>query len=234
MPWGDGVVDEADLEVLMNYWGQEIAVGKPELAAHWTFDEAEGTTAHDSAGNNDASLVGDPVWQPAAGIAGGALEFDGIDDYVDTPFGLDPDDPFSILAWVKGGGINQAIVAESGRNGGVGFAYLVADHIEGNLMTMFMFHTDKALLSQAPIIDGQWHLIGIVWEASTKERVLYVDGIEVARSAVQHCPGGPAYGPLRIGASWEMTYTGLWSGLIDDVRVYKGALSPEDVAALAQ
>lgn len=231
MPWGDGVVDEADLEVLMSYWGQEITVGKPELVAHWAFDEMEGSTAHDIAGVYDANLVGDPIWRPAGGMVGGALEFDGIDDYVDTTFEMDPDDPFSMFAWVKGGDLNQAIIGEAGQ---YGYSYLLADYITGNLMTMFLFEADDPLFSQTKIIDDQWHHIGLVWNASTKNRILYVDGVEAARSAVQHCPGGPAYGALRIGASWEMQWTGLWSGLIDDVRVYKGALSPEEIEALAQ
>jgi hypothetical protein len=231
MPWGDSVVDEADLEVLMGYWGQEVTVGKPELVARWTFDEAEGTIAHDSAGTCDAHIVGDPIWRPDSGIAGGALEFDGIDDYVDTTLEMDPGEPFSIFAWVKGGGINQAIVAESADGG---FAYLVADYLTGNLMTMFMYHVDKALFSETNIIDGQWHQVGLVWDGSVNDRILFVDGVEAARSSLERCSTGPAWGPLRIGASFEMKFTGLWSGLIDDVRVYNGALSPEQIAALVQ
>ena len=40
MPWGDGKVDEKDLEVLMSYWRQEIL--DPALVAYWKLDEAEG------------------------------------------------------------------------------------------------------------------------------------------------------------------------------------------------
>ena len=32
--------------------------------------------------------LGGPVWQPDSGIVAGALQFDGIDDYVDTDFDL--------------------------------------------------------------------------------------------------------------------------------------------------
>ena len=58
--------------------------------------------------------------------------------------------------------------------------------------------------------------------------------IEAAKGIVTRCPGGDPVSGLRIGASWDLTWTGLWSGLIDDVRVYKGALSPEDIAELAE
>ncbi|MHC4440008.1 MAG: hypothetical protein ACYS3S_21845, partial [Planctomycetota bacterium] len=42
MPWGDGVVDEADVEVLMKYWGQDLNA-LPAPMAHWKLDESEGT-----------------------------------------------------------------------------------------------------------------------------------------------------------------------------------------------
>ncbi|MBL7189540.1 MAG: PD40 domain-containing protein [Phycisphaerae bacterium] len=227
MPWGDGVVDEADLEVLMGHWGQEVTIGKPELVAHWAFDETEGTTAHDTAGTYDANLIGDPVWQPNGGIAGGALEFDGADDYVDTSFQFDPGGSFSVFVWVRGGGLNQVIVALTPLP-----ILLQADHIEGNLMTAFMFYTDDFLFSQTQVIDGQWHHVGLVWDASDMTRTLYVDGIEVAQGTVTKCPNGSSR--LQIG-TWDNTpMTGLWSGLIDDVRVYKGALSAEQIEKIIQ
>jgi len=76
-----------------------------ELIAYWKLDESEGTIAHDSVGANDANLLGDPVWQPLGGQIDGALEFDGVDDCVEAAFMIDPRElPFSVFAWVKGGG----------------------------------------------------------------------------------------------------------------------------------
>lgn len=54
----------------------------PPAVSHWMLDEAEGLIAADSVGGHDGSLMGDPVWLPHGGILGGALWFDGIDDYV--------------------------------------------------------------------------------------------------------------------------------------------------------
>ncbi|MHC4075479.1 MAG: right-handed parallel beta-helix repeat-containing protein [Planctomycetota bacterium] len=48
----------------------------------WMFDEGEGTTAYDSVGNNNGTLVGDPCWVSGK-IGPHALEFDGAGDYVD-------------------------------------------------------------------------------------------------------------------------------------------------------
>jgi len=84
-PFGDGIVDRKDLEVLMRYWGQEMG-----LLACWALDEAEGLVAFDSAGGNDGTLVGSPVWQPAAGKIGGALQFGDVGACVRTPFVRSP------------------------------------------------------------------------------------------------------------------------------------------------
>ena len=37
MPWGDGIVDGADLEVLMSFWGQEVSyLNDPKQASRPT------------------------------------------------------------------------------------------------------------------------------------------------------------------------------------------------------
>ena len=56
-----------------------LAVNDP--VAHWKFDEGNGTTAYDSAGSNDGTVTG-ATW--TTGQIGGALDFDGVNDYVKT------------------------------------------------------------------------------------------------------------------------------------------------------
>ena len=51
---------------------------------HWAFDEGSGLTAQDASVNgHDGTLINGPAWTPAGQLAG-ALDFDGINDYVDT------------------------------------------------------------------------------------------------------------------------------------------------------
>ena len=87
-PFGDSVIDIMDLEVLMNHWLQEVE--DPDLAAHWKLDEVEGNIAYDSADDNYGTLSGNPIWQPDAGYVAGALQLDGIDDYISTNNLLNP------------------------------------------------------------------------------------------------------------------------------------------------
>jgi hypothetical protein len=213
-PGGDGVVNWQDLAALAAHWLSDIG-----LAAHWALDQIDGAVAPDSAAGLDGTLHGNPAWRPEEG----ALEFDGIDDYVTTPFVLDPaDGPFSIFARIKGGAAGQVVLSQaSGAN------WLMADPAAGMLMTSLSRPGGTRLLppplvSQAPIADGVWHRIGIVWDGA--ERVLYVDGVEVARDAQPSLVG--ATGPMQIGADKDLTPAGFWSGLIDDVRIYNQKVTP--------
>jgi hypothetical protein len=54
--------------------------------AWWRFDETSGSVAHDSIGLNHGTVEG-ATW--TAGHVGGALYFDGVDDFVKTPVCID-------------------------------------------------------------------------------------------------------------------------------------------------
>jgi hypothetical protein len=94
---------------------------------------------------------------------------------------------------------------------------LSTNPVDGTLMTS---SADQIpLLSQAVVTDWKWHRIGLVWDG--KNRILYVDGQEVARDDYSTLTSG---GGLTIG-SGEVAGT-FFSGLIDDVRVYNRTVNP--------
>jgi N-acetylneuraminic acid mutarotase len=226
LPFGDGIVDVLDLEVLMSYWGQKVE----DVIAHWALDETEGVVAHDSIGNNNGTLHGEPIWQPTGGKFACALEFDGIDDYVETNFILDPAaGSFSVFAWIKGGAPGQVIISQrdstDGRTTKPGSAWLWADSSYGRLITRLMHPPFDPLVSESVITDGQWHQVGLVYDIHALHRYLYVDGTEVAKDSG---PVGGVYsdGGLYIGASKTLDAGSFFSGLIDDVRIYNRAVRP--------
>jgi len=213
--FGDGKVDSKDLVVLADYWLKEIG-----LLAHWKLDEIEGFIAHDSASDYDSTLSGDPVWRPADGKIDGALQFDGTDDYVSTPFVLDPaDGPFSVFTWVKGGEPGQVIISQvNGAN------WLAADPSQGCLITNLKGAGRFAgsLRAETVITDSQWHRVGLVWDGSN--RILYVDDVEVARDTQSGL--GSSNGGLYFGAGKDREPDSFFSGLIDEVRIYDRAVTP--------
>jgi hypothetical protein len=215
-PFGDGMVDAKDLEVLMSYWGQEV--NDPELAASWRLDETEGAVAADGVGESDGTLHGGPPWQPEGGKTGGALLLDGVDDYVSTAFVLDPAaGPFSVFAWVRGGAPGQVILSQQ-----AGANWLKAGTTASELTTELKSVRGGPLASPAIITDDAWHRVGFVWDGSN--RILYIDGIEAARDTLAGLAA--SVGGLYIGAGNTLTPGTLWSGLIDDVRIYHRAVKP--------
>jgi len=218
MPWGDGVVDMQDLAVLSEYWLKEIG-----LIAHWKLDETEGFVAHDSTGAHDCFVMAvNPLWQPTGGKIDGALELDGIDDYVSAPFVLNPTQgSFSVFLWLKGGGPGQVIISQQN-----GVNWLAVIPIPGSawLMTDLKAPTGAFLFSQKVVIDGNWHRVGLTWDGS--KRKLYVDDVEVAKDKDTQSSLTGSQGGLYFGAGKNLEPGSFWFGLIDDIRIYDRAVTP--------
>jgi hypothetical protein len=71
-----------------------------DLIGYWKFDEGEGTVVYDSSGRgHNGELFNGPDW--ATGIIDGALNFDGIDDYVDFSTNFPLTSTISAFAWIK-------------------------------------------------------------------------------------------------------------------------------------
>jgi hypothetical protein len=235
-PFGDGIVDVQDLIVLAEHLFEEVF--PIDLIGYWKLNETEGDIAYNSIGNNHGIISGNPTWQSDDGQIAGALEFDGIDDYISTDFILNPEDgPFSACAWIKGGAPGQAIISQSD-GVGTGETWLGADMSGGKLMTGLVTNPlgrfePTPLESEFVITDGQWHHIGFVWDGSY--RFLYTDGVEVAKDTMALTQAlMSSNGGLYIGTSKDFDAASFFSGLIDDVRIYDRAMTPEEIEALAQ
>jgi hypothetical protein len=215
----DGVVDTNDLALLTQYLGTQI----PELGlvAHWKLDETEGMVVHDSAGgHHDATAMGVPLWQPEGGMIGGALQFNGMPNFVMAEAVRDPSEgPLSVFAWVKDGAPGQVVISQQ-----TGANWLMGDPATGALMTELKSggRQGKALSSDVAITDGDWHRVGFTWDGTTRR--LYVDDLLVAEDTDVGL--AQSDGSLQIGCGATMIPTTFFVGLIDDVRVYNRAVEP--------
>ncbi|MBN2588641.1 MAG: PD40 domain-containing protein [Sedimentisphaerales bacterium] len=212
-PFGNGIVDKKDLEVFMSYWNQVV-----DVAAYYKLDEIEGDIAYNSSGYYcDANVIGDPNWRPEGGMIDGAIELDGIDDFVLTLCYLNPDSgPFSVFAWIKGGMPNQTIISQD-----TGTNWLSLDP-NGCLMTELKKNRGNNLLSEVVITDGDWHRVGLVWDGTN--RYLYVDDEAVAQDTQSALLSST--GSLIIGAGNDLGTGTFFSGMIDDVRIYDRVITP--------
>ncbi|KPL21639.1 MAG: hypothetical protein AMJ75_09610 [Phycisphaerae bacterium SM1_79] len=236
-PLGDGIVDVQDLIVIAEHLFEDY-----RLIAHWKLDEEEGNIAHDNANGHDGTIHGEPVWEYEEGMIDGALLLDGIDDYVQTDFILNPVEcSFSVFAWLKGGVPGQVIISQAdvtidtpvGPSTNPGSTWLGANLSDGRLITGLMDTFFGPLESESIITDGQWRHIGLVYDFIAMKRRLYIDGAEVVVDA-GYAGGVQSSGGLYIGAGQNLGTGTFFSGLIDDVRIYNVALTAEEIAALAQ
>jgi len=181
-------------------------------------------TAADSSGwNRDGTLQGNPLWQPAGGMVDGALQLDGIDDYVKAPFVLSlPVGAFSVFAWVQGSAPGQVILSQVGKAN-----WLSTDPTAGWLLSDLktVDRSGHTLWSQTVITDGSWHRIGLVYDGSKPMLSLYMDGVEVAQTT-EAISVPSSTGSLFIGVGSNLKAVTRWSGLIDDVRICDRAVKP--------
>jgi hypothetical protein len=214
-PYGNGIVDLYDLAVFAEYW-----LFDSSLVAHWNLDETEGGVAQDSVADNDGMLNGNPIWQPQGGKIVGALQFDGIDDYISTPFILDPAaGAFSVFAWIKGSATGHVILSQVN-----GMNWLLTDAGEGRLMTELTIagRFGQPLISQTIVTDDDWHRVGLTWDG--KNRTLFVDDVEAAKDTHGTLAGSTE--GLYIGAGKNLESGSFWFGLIDDIKIYDRAVTP--------
>ncbi|MCH7557974.1 MAG: discoidin domain-containing protein [Planctomycetes bacterium] len=203
-----------------------VAPSSAGLIGHWKLDEGTGTIAFDSSGlGNDGTLGGDPQW--VAGIKGGALDLDGIDDYVAID-GIADDittNTFTVSAWIKTTQTGDGNVIGSNSGGSHDFVFGVD---QGFLLV----ESNSLNLYPPAINDDQWHMITYVRDGSTA--YAYVDG---ALRGTEIATGNPAAETRwSIGQEWDSSDSSdpsdEFDGTVDDVRFYNYALSPAEVAWL--
>jgi hypothetical protein len=202
------------------------------LVGHWTFDEGEGAIARDVSGrDNHGTVMGDAKWNK--GIIGGALEFDGTDDFVSIPneSQFDITGSITVSAWIRVESFTkswQAIVTKGDRawrlhrantTKSVGFA--CSDLSQENA---------GDLLGNRVVVDGQWHHVAGVLHGTRMS--IYVDGALDAWAVSSPNISVNDYS-VHIGANAQAEGR-LFRGLIDDVRIYDRALSIDELQALVK
>jgi hypothetical protein len=203
------------------------------LVSHWKLDETSGTTARDSAGNNDGTLIGDATWME--GWIGGAVEFDGEGDYVDCGNSdtFDIRDAVTLSAWVKpdpdflypdwSGIIHKGSVVDYDT-----FAF----YYKGPTKELGFKTGDTAPDTWYPIpaaglFDRTWHHVAAVYDGTTKS--IYLDG-EVVGATGSTGRIRTSNGRCLLGAGRDYNPpTHYFVGKLDDARIYRRALTREEI-----
>lgn len=215
----------------------ELAKADPlpaRLLAYWTMDDAKsGMVA-------DVSNPGHPM--KAVGVASdkghdgsGGLRFDGK-GYLESD-GLGAHQAVTIALWVKADSLNRQwnplLFCHEGQPGAVHFSLLPdgTPNVAVNTGDWNWTHC-KAQTSLAP---GEWHHVALVCDARFGGRAtFYVDGRPAGDDFLSLGLQLDLY-RFRIGGwnRWENSPNNNLHGEIDDLRVYSGMLTQEEVVGLA-
>jgi len=204
-------------------------VTDPALLGWWKLDEDQGSVAYDWSGHsNHGTLVGEPQW--VAGNIEGALELDGIDDYVSLgdPPGLQITGNITLAAWIKSEGVG-------GERNIIAKGYVFSPHGEVRLQLNGNSYNAGSLDSDgqhevsgdgANTDIGQWVHVAGTYDGSNWN--IYRNGqlLNTAEDIV---------GAVPVAVGWSIGSRGgdmidqLFEGQVDDVRIYNRALTEAEI-----
>jgi len=202
-----------------------------DLVLYLPFDE-EAPTAQDASGQgNDGTLVGGPTWV-RNGVSHGALQFDGVDDYIDCgdaeslQFGTGD---FTIEAWVKTSTKFTAMAIVSSGSYGPGYGCCGLEIDGSNVAQAYYMSRDAQGNHQYRTRDGAMTLppLGPVQPVNgmaDPDGHFMLQGNDASALVISNSD------PLFVGAHSPKP-TSLFQGLIDEVRIYRRALSPAEIGA---
>ena len=204
----------------------------PSLVGWWKLDDGSGDTAVDSSDyGNNGTLNGGPQWVP--GRLGGALQLDGVDDFVVVPNAesLTADNEVTVMLWWN------AEVAGNGAGGAYGglvtkgTGSIRAYSLYCNIDNVFHFSTGAPgdwanSWSTGTFVLNEWtHVTAQVVDGRHQYWINGQDaGTEDFGTII--LPGASSTEPVYIGRATEGTYS---QGMIDDARIYNRALSQQEI-----
>jgi len=196
------------------------------LVAYWSFDEGSGNIAYDASGNGNHGTIYGAKW--TQGKIGGALSFDGVDDYVRVPDSdsLDITNAITIEAWVNcgsspAGNLRSIVRKES--------TYALRFYSDGTLEGLVWiggrYKSSGIVPASIAWVPNRWVHWTFTYDGSSMK--IYKNGILVMGPTAQTGAIDKTTNDLGIGGTGTGAYP--FIGLIDEVRIYNRALSPEEI-----
>ena len=207
---------------------EKSAALKEGLVGHWKLD-GNGDT---SAGSSDLTVNGPRMVE---GVIGGALAFDGLDDYIiiGNYEEIDLRDSLTLSAWVKNDGDNDGQIIWRGDRRGACDPYEL--HVFNGKMEFRVdagSGVDSYRVQSKEKLEDNWHFWAGVYDKRRGRLLLYKDGI------LENCADIDQVIDYSTSMCWNVigaVEQGDWQnfrGCIDDVRIYNRALAAEEVKHL--
>ncbi len=201
----------------------------PEGIVHyWKLDETTGSPYMDSIGGSDACCVSCPA--AITGFLEGALDFNGVSDYLSTPNIINPSSAITVMAWIKPydlgqSGPDECIISKENvfeltvEENGDRVSWVILDG-QGS------YDEYEPSAAENTISEGAWTHVAATFDGS--KQAIYINGDFIGEDNAAFSTLGNPNNPYLIGYSgiWEDRY---FDGGIDEVAVYNEALSATDI-----
>jgi hypothetical protein len=207
----------------------------PNLYAHWSLDELNGTNVYDSSGNGrNGTTVNGPLW--VAGKLNNSLQFNGVNQYVDMGqiAGFQSSSPFSLEAWFMTiNGHTQIIMSKvagapqyagyqlTTDTGGNIYFFLISDYSSANYLEVRSTQT---------FADGTWHHIIVTYDGSSSAYhvVIYVDDTSISLTVLRDALTGNILNSADFYVAQGL-FNYYFNGNLDELAVYNKTLSQGEV-----
>ncbi|MGW3117663.1 family 43 glycosylhydrolase [Streptomyces sp. NPDC001107] len=235
----DGAAIPVQAEVTVSEEGADVPA---DLLLHYDFDESGGNIARDSSGHGyHGTYVHTPDF--GTGVQGGSFKMSGdasSSPYVKIPNGvLKNADSVTVSTYAKwkGGSSFQWLFGLGPDSN----KYLFATPSNGgsslySAITKASWSAESKLTAGSQLTPGKWRHVTVTLDGSTGTLVLYVDGIEAARTTTTVKPS-ELYDANKdySGYIGRSLYSAdpYFGGEVDDFRIYGRALSAAEVMELS-
>jgi len=219
---------ETKLDVARNV--EPLKIPKP-LIAYWTFDEDCGPKCLDSSGaGHDATAAASASLERVPGVFGGAVGFSGQHMlHVPEKPAFDGLRKVSFTAWTlptELSGHREIFRKEDGDQ-----RVLFSFQNDGTILSLGLniggYVECDAKIDPARLLDGRWHHCAATFDGETMR--VYLDGKEIGALAR---PGQIAVGGSAPGCIGSSNGGECFQGMIDELRIYRDALTAAEIARL--
>ena len=224
--------------------------GSPDdgLVLHFSFDSSEGSRVSDLSGNGNNGVIAGAARFTPKGCLGGALEFDGVDDYVSVaaspslnvtdqltisaffyPYSYSDQRP--ILNWVRRAPLKSGpqmwLHVRGYQWQGLGSgAHLCGADMREDILSRVISFADPP--------PNRWYHMAITYDRATGKGQIFLNGMLVKEQQMGSYELFTQT-DLFIGAgliSEEGKPDPFFHGLIDDVRVYNRVVTSDEIVAV--
>jgi hypothetical protein len=195
-----------------------------------------GLTLRNQSGlGNNGTLTNGPTFAASQGRY--AMNFDGVDDYVDAGTQLPAmTSTMSISFWINtlniGG--SRAIACQAISNSACNFTITYGFSTGAGKMNWWNDFSGIAVDSTSTINSGAWrHVVGVRTGSTGNWTITwFIDGRKDASGSLASNPQNPSTPNFTIGRFGA--FSGYYvNATLDDVRIYNRALSPDEIRTLA-